>query len=562
MTYPLDNAKQNAAPPNERGSLGISGKIMCILDKHVVISREKDHMLKLLLRAPRARAQLLDANRQLKALSQRRRPVRLATAAGIVLALAFHMWAALPAFSSGPPPLNRTLAGILKKELPRNFAISIQVADLETGRILMEKNPDLPLIPASTMKVVTSAAALSLLKPDFNFVTEVLVAGMRGSSVGNIYLKGRGDPYLVSEQLFALTRAVKEEGLREVRGNIIVDDSYFIPGKPLDEQEDLGTRSYHAPYSALSLNFNTIRVLVHPAEVSGKAARVEAGPVSEYAVVVGDVKTVKGKRRARVSVERGTTEKGAESIRIRGTIGVKAPGRRLYVNVTTPSLYTGSVFKEFLLREGIRVSGKVIRGKTPGTAVPYLEFKSRPLALIVYWLNKFSNNFIAEQVSMAMGAKAHGAPGTREKGISVMRNHLISSGVDEGDFSLTEASGLSRKNRLSASALVRVLQRAAHEFTYSAEFMASMGVAGVDGTLKDRFRGRGVSRRIRAKTGSLRGITALAGYAQSTDGKIIVFAILINSLKKGTGFIDYGDKIIRRIMKIPMKEMSVVGGRR
>lgn len=448
--------------------------------------------------------------------------------------------------------LNARLEAVIRKELPPNFEISIQVADLETGRVLMEKNPDLPLIPASTMKVATSSAALRFLNPDFVFVTEVLVDGQRGAKVGNIYLKGSGDPYLVTEELFRLTRLVKDQGLDEVGGDIIVDDSYFIPGKPMDENEKLGSRAYHAPYSALSLNFNAIKIIVHPGPKPGEPATVTTDPLSEYAVIKSAIKTVKGNKPVHMEIIKETAEDGKEIITLEGSIGVDATVKGRYVNVGGPDLYTGEVFKEFLLREGVKVEGKVRRGKVPSTATSFLEFHSRPLGMIIYGLNKFSNNFMAEQISLALGAHVHGSPGTREKGLAVIRKHLLSCGVDEGSFSLSEASGLSRNNRLSASALVRVLLTAARDFSYNSEFIASLGVSGIDGTLKEKFTDTAVRRRLRAKTGTLKGITALAGYGMSVDGKPFVFAVLVNSMQKGTGFIDYGEKIMRAILDIPL----------
>jgi len=170
----------------------------------------------------------------------------------------------------------------------------------------------------------------------------------------------------------------------------------------------------------------------------------------------------------------------------------------------------------------------------------------------VYWLNKFSNNFMAEQISMAMGAAVHGAPGTREKGLAVIRRHLQSCGVDQGQFALSEASGLSRNNRLSASALTRVLTAADEDFTYGPEFKASLGVAGVDGTLKEKFTDTGARRRLRAKTGTLRGVNALAGYGVSRDGIRFVFAVIVNSLDKGAGFLNHADKIAREILDVPL----------
>jgi D-alanyl-D-alanine carboxypeptidase/D-alanyl-D-alanine-endopeptidase (penicillin-binding protein 4) len=453
--------------------------------------------------------------------------------------------------STMSPPVNGQLEAIIKRELPANCSLTLQVVDLESGRVILEKNPDLPLIPASTMKVVTSAAALQVLHPDFTFVTEVLADSVRNESVGNLYVRGGGDPYLVNEELFALTRALKDKGLQEIRGSIVVDDSYFAPEPPLDENEKLGLRSYHAPYSALSLNFNSIKTLVQPASRSGQPANIIIDPISEYSIVEANVKTVKGSAPEDVKITKRLAPGGREVIRLDGTIGAQAPGWRRYVNVALPSLYFGEVFKEFLLREGVRVTGKVVRGKVPSAAVSYHEFNSRPLGGIVYWLNKLSNNFMAEQISMAMGAHVHGAPGTREKGLAVIRKHLLSCGVSEECFSLSEASGLSRNNRLSASALVRVLLQASRDFTYNAEYMASFGVAGVDGTLKEKFTDATIKRRMRAKTGTLKGVNALAGYGISPSGKSFVLAIIVNNLEKGTGLIDFGDRIVRAIMDLP-----------
>jgi serine-type D-Ala-D-Ala carboxypeptidase/endopeptidase (penicillin-binding protein 4) len=517
------------------------------MPKYFVILTEKHHML---------RSHLNSAvfNSIWAAASVGRRGgrvFRVSRFVGLTLAVVLTTLCAVP-FGVCAQSLDAQLEAIVKRELPPNFEVSIQVADLQTGRVLLEKDPNLPLIPASTMKVATSAAALRYLGPDFTFITEVLVDDQRGASVGNIYLRGMGDPYLVTEELFRLTRMVKDQGLDEVRGNIIVDDSYFIPGKPLDENEKLGPRAYHAPYSALSLNFNSIKIVVHPGAKPGDPAIIMTDPVSEYATVKGTVRTVKGNKPLEMEITKETTPDNREIVTVDGSIGANAPSKGRYVNVAFPELYTGEVFKEFLLREGIKVRGKVVGGKASGSATSFLEFLSRPLGISVYGLNKFSNNFMAEQISLALGAHVHGAPGTREKGLAVIRKHLLACGVEEGAFSLSEASGLSRNNRLSASALVRVLLTAAHDFSYNSEFMASFGVAGTDGTLKEKFTDQGAKRRLRAKTGTLKGITALTGYGVSVDGRQFAFAILINSMQKGTGLIHYGDKIMRAILDMPL----------
>ncbi|MFH0823415.1 MAG: D-alanyl-D-alanine carboxypeptidase/D-alanyl-D-alanine-endopeptidase, partial [Pseudomonadota bacterium] len=452
--------------------------------------------------------------------------------------------------AAGIPELNKKIDAIISQIVPATYAVSLMVTDLDSGRVVLEKNPDLPLVPASTMKVVTSSAALGTLFPDFTFVTQIFVDGRKGHSAGNLYLRGTGDPYLVSEQLFALSRELRNRGLREVRNNIIADDSFFIPDKPLDEQEDLGYRSYHAPYSALSLNFNSLKIIVDPGPRVGARADVKCDPLSEYAVIKNDIETVKGRRQASITVEKKPVQEGGEVIRLKGSIGLDAPTKWLYVNVTTPSLFTGEVLKENLLREGIKVGGRVIRGTVSADAEPFLDFESPPLSIIVHWMNKFSNNFMAEQLSLALGAKMFDAPGTRRKGLAVIRKHLSEIGVDEKTFALEEASGLSRNNRLSASALVKTLQNSSQNFLYGFEYVSSLGISGVDGTLKKKFADASLKRRLRAKTGNLRGVNSLAGFGVSRDGRVFIFAVIVNSLKDGAGFIDYGDKIINAVTNL------------
>ncbi|MGP8282716.1 MAG: D-alanyl-D-alanine carboxypeptidase/D-alanyl-D-alanine-endopeptidase [Desulfomonilaceae bacterium] len=445
------------------------------------------------------------------------------------------------------PPFNADLDKILQRELPANCEISCQVADLDSGRILMEKNPNLPLTPASTLKVVTSASALQELGPDYRFFTNVYANDIKAGSVGDLFVKGYGDPHLVTEELYALVRELVDTGLTDVRGAIIVDDSYFKPDKPLDDTNDPGYRSYDALYSALSLNFNSIKIVVIPGTASGKPARLLIDPFSDYASLSGHVQTAPGAQPAKIDVSKKVTNNEQERIVVRGSVGVDSQSKGKYVNVQSPSIYMGNVLKELLQKEEIKVKGPVIKGLTPSDAIPYIEHQSMPLGLIVYWLGKLSNNFIAEQICLAMGAHAHGAPGTREKGLDVMRKFLTKAGVEEKDFSLVDASGLSRRDRISASALVKTLACASHNFYFSPEFISSLGISGVDGTLKEKFNADNTKRRIRAKTGTLRGVNALAGFGLGGNGKPIVFAMIVNSAQKGVGIINYTDRIMRAI---------------
>jgi serine-type D-Ala-D-Ala carboxypeptidase/endopeptidase (penicillin-binding protein 4) len=445
------------------------------------------------------------------------------------------------------PPSQNTLEGILRAELPQSCQVSCQVADLNSGRILMEKNPDLPLTPASTLKIVTSLSALATLGPDYRFSTQIFTDHISGGEIGNLFLKGHGDPHLVTEELFVLVGELVNKGLTEVRGSIVVDDSFFKPDKPLDEAEELGNRSYHAPYSALSLNFNSVKIVVIPGTKIGKTARLVSDPFSDYLHLTGHVQTVPGFSNTKIELSKKLSNNEREHVVVSGSIGVEASPRGKYVNVQNPPLYTGLVFKELLLREGIKVSGNVVAGVTPSNVRLFSEHLSKPLSLIVYWLDKLSNNFMAEQICLAMGAHAHGAPGTRQKGLDAMGRFLAKSGVPETDFSLADASGLSRSNKISASALVKTLAAGSQDFYFSPEFISSLGIAGVDGTLKEKFTNENTRGRIRAKTGTLRGVNALAGFGAPRNGRPIVFAVIVNSNQKGVGVIDYADRIVRAI---------------
>ncbi|MCL5124531.1 MAG: D-alanyl-D-alanine carboxypeptidase/D-alanyl-D-alanine-endopeptidase [Deltaproteobacteria bacterium] len=445
------------------------------------------------------------------------------------------------------PPFNSDLEKILQLELSTDYQVSCQVIDLDSGHILMEKNPNLPLTPASTLKVVTVASALSELGPDYRFPTNIYTDELKGGSVGNIFVKGHGDPHLVTEELFALVREMVDKGLTEVRGSIVVDDSYFQPDSPLDDTEDPGYRSYDACYSALSLNFNSLKISAVPGVAQTRPARLLLDPPSDYASISGHVNTTSGDRPLKIEISKKAAENDTERVIVQGSVGINSKLRSKYINVRYPSLYTGYVLKNVLSMNGVKVAGDVVQGLTPDGAIPYIEHQSIPLGLIVYWLGKLSNNFMAEQICLAMGAHAHGAPGTREKGLDVMRKFLLRSGVTKDNFSLSDASGLSRSNRISASALVKTLVSTSHNFYYSPEFISALGISGVDGTLKEKFIQDNTRRRIRAKTGTLRGVNALAGFGLARSGKPVVFAILVNSEKKGAGIINYADRIISSI---------------
>ncbi len=431
----------------------------------------------------------------------------------------------------GIPSLKRRIERHLRSRCLRNGGIGIRVYSLNSRRVLYDLRGEQLFIPASNVKVLTTAAAFYYLKPNFKFKTSVYYTGRfsSGHISGDLYLKGFGDPNLVSEELWSLVRALKRRGLREIHGDLVVDDTYFdeerfAPGSGGGQS----LRPFQAPHGAASLNFNTLGLYVEPNPVVGKPPRAVVDPNSLYVQLVNNAKTARRRSKATLRVRREAHSKG-DLIILEGRLPAGSRQRRIWVSITSPARYLGHTFREFLEWEGITVSGEVRRGRTPSPARSLESHLSKPLSIILWHLNKWSNNFIAEQILKTLGAEVLGAPGTRKKGIAVVQRYMKRLGYGPESFTVADGSGLSRKSRISPAQLVSVLADMYDDFRFHPEFVASLAVMGVDGSVRNRLDDTPAERRIRAKTGTLSGVDALSGYAFSRDGDVITFSILINS---------------------------------
>ncbi len=430
----------------------------------------------------------------------------------------------------GIPVLKRRLATHLKKACLHKNRVGIRAFSLNSREVLYDLRGDELFIPASNIKILTTAAAFHYLKPNFRFRTNVYYTGQFSSGVleGDLYLKGFGDPSLVSEELWMLVRALKRAGLREIRGGLFVDDGFFdserfVPGTKGEQ----GLKPYQAPNGAASLNFNSLGIYVEPSRIIGGPPRTVVDPDSPYVQLVNRAKTVGRRRKANLRVRRASHADG-DRIILEGQLPAGSRARQLWISITHPTFYLGHTFREFLNSEGISFTGIVRRGKTPRSAGMLTSHKSKALSIILSDLNKWSNNFIAEQVLKTLGAEIEGAPGTRAKGISVVGRYMNRLGHQSGSFVVDDGAGLSRKSRVSPAQLVRVLADMYDDIRFRPEFVASLAVMGVDGSIQNRLDDTLAERRIRAKTGTLDGVDTLSGYAFSMDGDVIAFSILMN----------------------------------
>ena len=432
-----------------------------------------------------------------------------------------------PAVAQPDGDLPATLRAVVDGSPLASARTGIFVAPVETGEEVYAKDPDTLLNPASNVKLVTTAAALTRLGPEFRFSTEFFSdEPVARGGVRTLYVRGAGDPSLVTERLFAIAGDLYHLGLRKV-GELVLDDGYFdVEGAgPGFDQED-GDHAYLAPASALSLNFNAVEVHLIPGDRTGQPARVELEPASDYFAVENRTVTAPATGRARLVVS--TLPKGdRERVVVEGRIPLQARPRIVYRRVDDPALYFGHTLSALLELRGVRI-GRVRSGRVPEGAHLLSVSESEPLSEIVRHLNKTSNNFTAEQLLKTLGAEVGGRPGSWAKGIAAVEEVLAEMGIPRGSYVMRNGSGLNDTNRFSARQLVTVLRTMWARFPLQPEYLVSLPVAARDGTIRFRMEGTPAAGRLRAKTGSLDGVVALSGYAEDAAGRVLAFAVLVN----------------------------------
>ena len=451
----------------------------------------------------------------------------------------------------------KTVETILGNSCLRKQNFGIKIHSLERNKTLYSVNSNRLFAPASNVKLLTTAMALKRLRPEYRFKTGLYATTPVGGETlrGDIFIKGFGDPNLVSEQMWLLVKELKNIPLRKVHGDIIADASFFDNNLRVKTWKKGGVEAYNAPLGALSFNFNTVTVHINPGEKPGDRPVVVVDPNIEFIRVDNRARTVSKSKRSRLIVNR-IDRGGHNEITISGVVSVNHARETYYLNITRPAYYAASVFKEYLRQEGVEVTGKVRVGFVPEGAYEILSHSSMPLSLILRGLNKFSNNFVAEQILKTIGADIYGSPGTTLNGLRAMDEYMQSLKYKPEGFSILDGSGLSRQNRLSPDQIVSVFQDMYADLGVYPEFISALGVMGRDGNVLKRMNGHNSAERARVKTGTLNSVSALSGYFQSADGERFAFSILMNDLKCSNGQAKrLQDRIVREGLKF--KRMNV-----
>jgi D-alanyl-D-alanine carboxypeptidase/D-alanyl-D-alanine-endopeptidase (penicillin-binding protein 4) len=435
------------------------------------------------------------------------------------------LWLGLRALAAQamPPEVD---AALQRARVPAD-AVAVLLQEAGTGRTLLSHNAQTPVNPASLAKLLTTLGALDQLGPAWTWTTPVWLQGSVSDGVldGSLVIKGTGDPKLVVERVWLLLRRVQQLGVREIRGDIVLDRSAFAP-QQADPAEFDGdpTRPYNVQPDALLLNFKSVTYSFVPDAPRG-VALVGVDPVLAGTQVDRSVRLSAGPCDDWRS---GLKASFADATRVRFAGSYPAACGELSWPVADadPASYNARLIEALWRDLGGKLSGRVLDGSAPVGVKPSFEIKSPPLADVVRDINKFSNNVMAQQLFLTLALQRQpGQPATAEAARAVQRDWLTARvGELPPGLHLDNGSGLSRETRLSAALLVRLLQLA-WSSPAMPELLSSLPINGLDGTLR---RSRATPGRAHLKTGSLRDVSGLAGYVLSDSGRRYVLVAIIN----------------------------------
>lgn len=448
----------------------------------------------------------------------------------LAFALSASILADSPASRSQPAPggalAARLRAAVEGSSLPAR-ELGVSVIDVGTGAVLFSHNPTTPLNPASNAKLVTAAAALAGLHPEYRWQTTVHGRIENGAIAGPVFIKGYGDPTLDTAGLLALAHELRVNGVRRIDGGVVADDTFFDRAymPPAFEQKPDEDAPFRATVSALSVEESTVVFQAVPGAAEGAPARVTVDPPGAVAVTN---EAVTGTTTA-LRIGMRFDEQGIARARVWGTVASGVRGVKYRKRIENPTQVAAYAFQDALRSVGIRVAEAVaVRAMPPG--MPLLASRtSPPLSSVLAELGKNSDNFFAEMVFKTIGAEVEGRPGTWARAATAVERLVVPFGIPTGSLRISNGSGLYDANRISTGQMTTLLRSVYLDPTIAHEFVAQLAIAGADGTLRSRLREAPVARVIRAKTGTLDDVISLSGYVLPPPGRsAVAFSVIAN----------------------------------
>jgi D-alanyl-D-alanine carboxypeptidase/D-alanyl-D-alanine-endopeptidase (penicillin-binding protein 4) len=459
----------------------------------------------------------------------------LATRYGIALLLVAAAMPRAVAQAGFPPPVAQALAAA---RIPATSPAAF-VQEVGAARAVLSVNPGLPMNPASVMKLVTTYAALELLGPAYRWKTEAYTAGpvREGVLEGDLVLKGYGDPKLDLEAFWILLRALRGKGLREIRGDLILDRSHFVPSA-VDAGRFDGDpfRPYNVLPDALLVNFKSLRFAFMPDAERG-AVRLHVEPRPPALEVVNVLRLVEGacpQGQVFRDMLKATFEPPRQRAMFSGQYPASCGEKDLNVALLEPNDHVAGMMRQLWAELAGTWSGTARDGPVPPGASLLHEMDSPALAEIVRDTNKFSNNVMARHLYLTLGAESAGPPANSEKAAAAIKAWIARKGISAPELVMENGSGLSRIERISAGNLAALLQ-AAWRSPVMPEFVSSLPIVGLDGTMRRRLVGNSIAGQAHIKSGLLSDARAMAGYVLDRSGRRHVVVMLINDANAHQG---------------------------
>ena len=458
-----------------------------------------------------------------------------------ILLVAWLLPLASAASDSLPP---RIQAALQHRGVPED-SLSIYVQDLATGDTPLLWNDTVSRTPASVVKLVTTLVALDLLGPAYRWNTEIYALGeiSDGRLNGDLLIKGYGDPFLVTERVWQMLRELRMTGVKNIAGDLLLDDSFFAVNHydpAAFDREPL--RAYNVAPNALLTNFKVVRYFFEP---NGQSVNIRLDPMLENLRVSNKLQLANGPCRG---YQRGITIIPSQDFSEVTFTGKFPAGCSIYAMDRTAlehNAFTYGLFRYLWEDSGGELDGTWQVAVAPEDQDPLMTFRSQPLSEIITRINKHSNNVMARQLLYTLAAERLGAPGTEDNGRKVIRDWLGARKLDFPDMKLDNGAGLSRESRMTARQLGEMLQYA-FQMPYMPEYVSSLSLSGIDGTLSRRFRSRALAGKAHIKTGSLDHVSSIAGFFQAKSGARYAVVSLHNYTDIHRG---YGDEVQQALLE-------------
>lgn len=432
-----------------------------------------------------------------------------------------------------PPAVQVVING---HNLPSD-SYTLYVREVGQAEPLLAFNEALPLNPASTIKTLTTLAGLELLGPTYRWRTPVYALGdIRDNTLhGDLLIQGSGDPFLVEENLRSLLKNLQLRGINHISGDLVIDTSMFDESVSQDTLIDNDTRrAYNVLPHAMMVNFQTVSFHFIP-HSNGRDVIVRPDPVLPNLGIRNQLRQHDG---ACTGFQRGIRfdiNATGDEVTFSGNFPSRCEQYTLTRSVLDAPSYAFGLFSQLWRELGGEFSGNLRVEHVPdSTLTPLLTHESPALADVIKSINKFSNNMMTRHLLLQIGLEKYGAPATVANGITAVRDYLDSLGIDHSALVMVNGSGLSREERVTAALMGAVLERGWQTPTMP-EFVASLPLAGLDGTLRDRLQGDGPRGSMHVKTGSLDNVAGVAGYVHARSGKHYVVVALLNHSGADTG---------------------------